>query len=387
MSVTRCFRRQTIFAEARPLDSPLQPNALMRWKAHKVTRKSSIPPVADVALLAGVGAITVSRTVNGTGYVSAEKRRKISAAIKKLGYRPNQAARVLKGHRARMIGLIVPNLSDPFFGMCASAIEEYAFQRGYMTLVVASKRNHEIEKNQVDMMMSQNVAGLVIVPSLPNDRLKLLAASGVPIVALDRPSLGMATDEVVVENLGGARTAVEHLLWHGHKKIACIGYDKTSYSISQRILGYMETLRQAGLQADLYDNATTSEAIDKIVRSWMQLKERPTALFSLNNVTTLRVLQSLKEAGYTIPQQMAVVGFDDFSLASLLSPPLTAVRQPSAHLGMHAARLLFDRIGAGTHSSDDSGIKLVLPVEFVIRASCGCGATEVPTRRATQAKA
>jgi LacI family transcriptional regulator len=159
----------------------------------------------------------------------------------------------------------------------------------------------------------------------------------------------MATDEVVVENLGGARTAVEHLLWHGHKKIACIGYDKTSYSISQRILGYMETLRQAGLQADLYDNATTSEAIDKIVRSWMQLKERPTALFSLNNVTTLRVLQSLKEAGYTIPQQMAVVGFDDFSLASLLSPPLTAVRQPSAHLGMHAARLLFDRIGAGTH--------------------------------------
>lgn len=352
-----------------------------------MTRKSSIPTIADVALLAGVGAITVSRTVNGTSYVSAEKKRKIAAAIRKLGYRPNQAARILKGQRARMIGLIVPDLSDPFFGRCAAAIEEYAFQRGYMTLVVASKRNHEIEKNEVDMMMGQNVAGLVIVPSLPNDRLKLLAVNGVPIVALDRPLPGLATDEVVVENLGGAQTAVEHLLWHGHKKIACIGYDKTSYSISQRILGYVDTLRGAGLQAYLYDCAPTAEATDKIVRSWIQLKERPTALFSLNNVTTLRVLQSLKEAGYTIPQQMAVVGFDDFSLASLLSPPLTAVRQPSAHLGMQAARLLFDRIDAGAHSSENSGIKLVLPVEFVIRASCGCGIAEIPTRRSTQAKA
>lgn len=352
-----------------------------------MAKKSSTPTVADVALLAGVGAITVSRAVNGTGYVSAEKKRRIDAAIKKLGYHPNQAARILKGQRARMIGLIVPDLSDPFFGMCASAVEEYAFQRGYMTLVVTSKRDHEIENNEVDMMISQNIAGLVIVPSLPNDRLELLSASGVPIVALDRPLPDLATDEVVVDNLGGAQTAVEHLLWHGHKKIACIGYDKTSYSISKRILGYVDTLRQAGLQTYMYDRATTSEAIDKIVRSWIQLKERPTALFSLNNVTTLRVLQSLKEAGYAIPQQMAVIGFDDFSLASLLSPPLTTVRQPSAHLGTRAARLLFDRIGAGTRSSEGSGIKLVLPVEFVIRASCGCGSTDAPTRRSTQTRA
>src|SRR5271156_7160719 len=100
-----------------------------------------MPTVADVARLAGVGAITVSRVVNETSYVSADKKKRIREAIRKLGYRPNQAARVLKGNRARMIGLIVPDLSDPFFGLCAAAVEEFAFERGYMTLIVASQRS------------------------------------------------------------------------------------------------------------------------------------------------------------------------------------------------------------------------------------------------------
>jgi LacI family transcriptional regulator, galactose operon repressor len=173
-------------------------------KEKRVSRQTSLPTVADVAQLAGVGAITVSRVVNGNGYVSIEKRKRLKTAIKKLGYRPNQAARVLKGHRARMIGLIVPDLSDPFFGMCAAAVEEFAFERGYMTLIVASQRNEEIEKNEVDMMMGQNIAGLVIVPSPPNDRRELLASSGIPIVALDRPLEGLIADEVVVDNLGGS---------------------------------------------------------------------------------------------------------------------------------------------------------------------------------------
>jgi len=343
-------------------------------KETRVSRQTSLPTVADVAQLAGVGAITVSRVVNGNGYVSIEKRKRIKTAIKKLGYRPNQAARILKGHRARMIGLIVSDLSDPFFGMCAAAVEEFAFERGYMTLIVASQRNEEVEKIEVDMMMGQNIAGLVIVPSLPNDRLALLTSSGIPIVALDRPLKGVISDEVVIDNLGGAHTAVEHLVWHGHRKIACIGYDKNFYSISQRILGYTNVLKKAGLKAALYDDASTPEAVGKIVRSWIPAKDRPSAVFSLNNVTTLRVLQSLKDAGLEIPDMIAIVGFDDFSLAPLLSPPLTAIRQPAQVLGTQAAKLLFDHI---EHAEDDqgrTGVKMVLPVEFIIRSSCGCGA-------------
>jgi LacI family transcriptional regulator len=328
--------------------------------------------VADVAQLAGVGAITVSRVVNGNRYVSVEKRNRINAAIKKLGYRPNQAARVLKGHRARMIGLIVPDLSDPFFGMCAAAAEEFAYGRGYMTLIVASQRNAEVEKNEVDMMLGQNIAGLVIVPSLPNDRLQLLSSNGIPIVALDRPLEGLIADEVVVDNLGGAQTAVEHLIWHGHRKIACIGYDSNYYSISRRILGYINVLTRAGLKPALYGDASTPEAVGKIIQSWRQAKDRPSALFSLNNVTTLRVLQALKELGIRIPDEIAVIGFDDFSLAPLLSPPLTAIRQPAQVLGTQAAKLLFDHIESMEGDRERTRVKMVLPVEFIIRSSCGC---------------
>jgi LacI family transcriptional regulator len=345
----------------------------------RAATQASPPTVADVAQLAGVGAITVSRVVNGNRYVSVEKRKRINAAIKKLGYRPNQAARVLKGHRARMIGLIVPDLSDPFFGMCAAAAEEFAFGRGYMTLIVASQRNAEVEKDEVDMMLGQHIAGLVIVPSLPNDRLQLLTSNGIPIVALDRPLEGLIADEVVVDNLGGAQTAVEHLVWHGHRKIACIGYDSDYYSISRRILGYTTVLTRAGLKPVIYGDASTPEAVGKIIQSWRQAKDRPSALFSLNNVTTLRVLQALKESAITIPDEMAVIGFDDFSLAPLLSPPLTAIRQPAQILGTQAAKLLFDHIENVEGDQERTKVKMVLPVELIIRSSCGCGG--VPNTR------
>jgi Periplasmic binding protein-like domain len=149
--------------------------------------------------------------------------------------------------------------------------------------------------------------------------------------------------------------AVSHLLGHGHKKIACIGYDKNFYSISHRILGYTNAMRASGLKCDIYDCASTFKSIIKIVRSWKRSASPPTAIFSLNNVTTSHVLQALQREGFAIPHQMAVVGFDDFALASLLSPPLTAVRQPATNLGTQAARLLFDRIGRSRSPSGSLG--------------------------------
>jgi LacI family transcriptional regulator len=340
-----------------------------------VKKKSSMPTVADVARLAGVGAITVSRVVNGTSYVSVEKKKKIRAAINKLGYRPNQAARILKGQRARIIGLIVPDLADLFFGKCASAIEDFASARGYMTLIVASKRNQEFQENEVAMMIGQKVAGLIIVPSIPSDSLRQLSDTGVPIVALDRPLEGVTSDEVVVENLGGAQAAVDHFIWHGHKRIACVGYEKDSYAISHRILGYTNAMQIARLKPEIHDEIETLAATLKLVRRWKKSQDRPTAIFSLNNVTTRHLLYALREVDLAIPQKIALIGFDDLELAELLSPSLTVVRQPAANLGTQAARLLFERIGVTTPLEDGFGIKLVLPVEFVIRSSCGCSAS------------
>ena len=335
-------------------------------------QKAPMPTVADVARAAGVGAITVSRFVNGTSYVSAEKKKKIQAAINKLGYRPNLAARILKGQRAKVIGLIIPDLSDPFFAKCASAIENYAYTRGYMTLIVTSKRTQDIQENETAMLIGQQIAGLIVTPSHSHERLLDVVQGSVPIVALDRPLEGIISDEVVVENLGGAQTAVGHLIWHGHKRIACVGYDKNYYSISQRILGYTTTMQGARLKPDLYVDANSIEDMVKIVRQWKKARDRPTAIFALNNVTTRHLLEALRLADLPIPEKMALVGFDDFELAGLLSPSLTVVRQPATGLGMQAARILFERIDAHDQQESSFGVKLVLPVEFVIRNSCGC---------------
>jgi LacI family transcriptional regulator len=337
-----------------------------------VKRKSSMPTVADVARLAGVGAITVSRVVNETSYVSAEKKKKIQEAIRKLGYRPNQAARILKGNRAKMIGLIIPDLADPFFGKCAAAIEEYASSHGYMTLIVASNRNQELQENEVAMMMGQNVAGLIVVPLLPSESLRQLSETNVPIVALDRPLEGAIADEVVVENLGGAQTAVNHLIEHGHKRIACVGYDKNSYAIRHRILGYTEAIRASRLKPEIYAEIETLEDTLKLVRRWKKSQDCPTAIFSLNNVSTRHLLWALREVDFAIPEKIALIGFDDLELAALLSPPLTVIRQPAVSLGVQASKMLFERIAAAKQPEGGFGIKLVLPVEFVIRDSCGC---------------
>jgi LacI family transcriptional regulator len=331
-----------------------------------------MPTVADVARAAGVGAITVSRFVNGISYVSAEKQKKIQAAINKLGYRPNQAARILKGQRSKIIGLIIPDLADSFFAKCASAIENYAYTRGYMTLIVTSKRGQQKEENEIAMMIGQQIAGLIMVPSHSHERLLQIAEGSVPIVALDRPLESILSDEVVVENIGGAQTAVEHLIGHGHKRIACVGYDKDSYSISHRMIGYTMALQAASLKADIHADVHTLEDTVKLVRQWKKRRDRPTAIFSLNNVSTRHLVEALRLVDVPVPSKMALVGFDDLELAGLLSPSLTVVRQPASGLGTQAARILFERIEASDQSEGSFGVKLVLPVEFVIRNSCGC---------------
>lgn len=334
-----------------------------------------MPTVSDVARVAGVGAITVSRVVNETGYVSEGKKKLVRDAIRKLGYQPNQAARILKGNRAKMIGLMVPDLADPFFGKCAAAIEEYASSQGHTTLIVCSNRNQQMQESEVAMMIGQNIAGLIVVPSIPDKSLRILSETDVPIVSLDRPLVGAVADEVVVENLGGAQMAVHHLIEHGHKRIACVGYDKTSYTIAHRILGYTEAMRSRRLKPEIYDEVATLDDTVKLVRRWKK-SQGPTAIFSLNNVATRYLLWTLREAEIRLPDKMALIGFDDIDLAALLSPPLTVVRQPATNLGTQAAKLLFERIATAKSVDSGFGIKLVLPVEFVIRGSCGCAVSK-----------
>lgn len=349
----------------------------MTLKKEKKQRPRSKTTISDVAREAGVAQMTVSRVVNGGNYVSAEVRERVQKAIAKLGYQPNEAARILKGQRARTIGLIMPTLADSFFSSCAHAVQEVASRQGYTTLIQTSNSHAEVETHEIDMMIARNVSGLLLIPMERKVTPRLLAAqkAGIPIVTLDRVVTGLGASEVLVENAIGAEQGVRHLLDHGHKRIACLGYDADLYSIHQRIEGYLAAMKAAKQQPLLW-KVDTAQSIRKLLEDKLKGRQAPTALFTLNNVTTIHTLHALEQMGLSVPQDVALVGFDDLELASLLRTPVTAVRQSAHELGQRGAELLFDLAGssAAQPSAENKTrrTRLVLPTELVIRNSCGC---------------
>ena len=333
------------------------------------------PTIADVARESGVGAMTVSRVVNGAKLVSPLTATRVRAAIEKLGYEPNEAARVLKGQSPRTIGLIVPDLADTFFSICAHAVQQMSAKHGYVTLLLASERDRNSEAKELAMMKSRNVAGILIVPSDAGciSQLRELRARGIPVVMLDRTFPGIDAAEVMVENREGAKKAINHLIEHGHRNILCVGYDSEFNSISQRVEGYESAMNEGGLKPQLAVVKESSMVGPQVLKR-LRSPKRPTALFTLNNVTTTQVLSMLRRENIIVPSDVAIIGFDDFELAPLLAVPLTAVRQPAAELGRSATRLILDWVRS--HNSDlrSARARVVLPTELIIRRSCGCEA-------------
>lgn len=342
-------------------------------------KKQKDPTIADVARESGVASMTVSRVLNGGKYVSADVERRVRSAIAQLGYHPNEAARVLRGQAPRTIGLIVPNLADPFFSVCAHAAQQTALKQGYATLLLACETDSAEEDRALEMLRSRNVAtGILILPSRLDSARQLseMQSRGVPVVTLDRTIPGLNAGEVMVENAAGALKAVNHLIMHGHRRIVCVGYDSQFNSISQRIDGYRRAMADAGLKPQVL-SANDEGAVSPMVLKRLRTGEPPTALFSLNNVTTTHLLHLLQKENLRVPEEIAVVGFDDFDLGDLLAVPLTAVRQPAAEIGRSGTRLLLDLIRSGATGTDGTGQRIVLPTELIVRRSCGC---EAPPR-------
>ena len=335
-------------------------------------RPSLIPTLADVARECGVGIMTVSRVMNDQKHVSPAMAERVRAAVAKLGYEPNEAARILKGRRPQTIGLIVPDLADPFFSACAHAIQQLAAKLGYMTLLFACEGDKSTEAKQLSMMKPSNIAGLLIVPSNEDstDQIRDLRSRGLPVVMFDRTLPGLGAGEVVVENREGSIHAVNHLIAHGHKRILCIGYDSQHNSVAERIAGYEQAMHGAGLKPQFLIVKRGSAIAPRILRQLRSAKAA-TAVFTLNNVTTTAVLHLLQRENIRIPEDLALIGFDDFEMASLLKVPLTAVRQPASALGRSATHMLLDWIHAGSLPCPHKE-RVVLQTELVIRQSCGC---------------
>jgi LacI family transcriptional regulator len=330
------------------------------------------PTMNDVARAANVGTMTVSRVLNGSAHVSTETAERVYKAIKKLGYRPNEMARALRGLKTRTIGVILPYLYDPFFATCAHAIGIAAKEKGYSVILATSNEDPQAECAEAHLMLQRHVDGLVVIPA--ETRHSLLSGpefEKTPIVTLDRPVPGGRFDSVLVENQSGAQLVAQHLITeHGHRRIAFISLNNRLYTMKVRYAGYRRAMLDAGLEPLASFKCSTQEATSEVIAAMLRQGNPPTALLCANNLTMRYVLRALLDANIKVPETVALAGFDDFELAEVLHPTLTVVRQPAHQLGTTAAGLLFERLAC--NQPPLSNREVVLPVELVVRRSCGC---------------
>jgi LacI family transcriptional regulator len=267
----------------------------------------------------------------------------------------------------------VPNFYDPFFAVCAHAITVVANEHAYSVIVTTSGEDPEIEYQEAGSMLRRHVEGMLVIPaSGGKTKLSREEFRSTPIVTLDRPIRGDHFSSVLVDNRGGARMGTAHLVEHKHKRICFLGSSRKGFTQRVRYDGYRQAMLKAGLVPEGYFNCASREATRAILRSLMDGRKAPTAFFTGNNMVMRHFLHALSGAGVEIPGGVAVAGFDDFDMADIFRPALTVVRQPANELGRVAADLLFAKFGEKQRAT--AGKQIVLPVELIVRRSCGCNA-------------
>jgi LacI family transcriptional regulator len=309
------------------------------------------PTMSDVAQLAGVGLKTVSRVVNGEDRVSRETRARVEAAIASTGYRPNEVARSMRSMRTGQstgdIGLLLGDLTNPFFAAVASAVIEVARDQGYAVVLASADEDPQAERTSIDGLLGRQVAGLLIVPGGRDyGYLQPEIDLGTPVVFVDRPGGGLEADEVVLDNAAGARMAVKHLVAHGHRRIGAI-VAPSRWATAQRLRGFHDAMRTEVGAADsaLIRRLAVGSvaAAERAARELLAVPDPPTAVFTTTGFMSQGMLRAMGPR-----RDIAVVGFDDFPLADMLPIPLTVVAGDPLVLGTVAAQTLFARIQGWT---------------------------------------
>ena len=329
------------------------------------------PTIYDVARLAGVSTATVSRLLNGTGQIAPKTRLAIESAVKELGYQPNRIARSLATSSTQTIALLIPEITNPFYGALVAGIEQRTLELGYTMLLCTTEDDPVREETYLNLLRSKLVDGVLADGLvLPPDRIAEFVAEGFPIVCLDRDVDSTAVPLVQVDNRLGGRMATEHLLGLGHKRIAHVAGTPGMRIVDERIEGYREALRAAGVEPDPrllavggFDEAGGYEAL----RSLFARPPYPTAVFAANDLSAVGVLEAVAESGRRVPDDVSVVGFDDLRLAAYTSPPLTTIHQPAREIGARATSLLFDL----AHGKKLRRVRHLLEPDLVVRRSTG----------------
>jgi LacI family transcriptional regulator len=313
----------------------------------------------------------VSRVLNGTGAVSAERAEAVRAAAADLGYTPSSAARALRQQRTRVWAAIIADIENPFFTSMVRGIEDVARVEGHRLVLCNSDEDLDKEASYLDIAVAEQMSGVVIaVASAKDSRLDVLLERGIPVVAVDRRPKRHedVVDSVVVDNELGARQATEHLIAAGAKRIACITGPARASTASERLAGYQRALRahKRSVDGDLLRRADfREEGGYAAARTLLAGRRRPDALFVANNLMTIGALRAVHEAGLRVPDDLFLVGFDDAPWTTLTTPQLSVVAQPTHEIGQQAARML------ATASQELPARHVVLPPTLLVRASSG----------------
>ena len=347
--------------------------------------------IKDVAERAGVSTATVSHVINETRFVREETKHRVEEAIRFLNYQPNAIARGLATRSTRTIGLVISDIANPFFTAVARGVEDVINRHGYHAIFCNTDESPQREDDYLRLLAANQIDGLIIAPTgVHSEQLLRMAEAETPIVLLDRGLPGLNAPLVNVDNVGGAFKGTQHLIELNHRRIGLLMGMENISTQGDRLQGYIDAFKAAGLPIDetlivradpefcsnqihnnkgtppefLTNNQMTPAAFFAL-QDLLDLDDRPTAIFVTNNQMTLGTLYALNQRGLQCPQDISIISFDDHDWASLFSPPLTVIRQPTYHLGKTAASILMKLIKKESIPTIEP-----LPVELIVRKSC-----------------
>lgn len=327
------------------------------------------PTIYDVAREAGVSIATVSKILNGKGKISPSTKRRVLEAIERLGYQPNLLASALTGKRTYTLGLLIPDVANPFFAEVARSVEDRGQALGFTVILCSTDNQDDRLARYLAVLRQKRVDGLIIGTGVDDPRLlAALKEEGLPftLIARDLPSLPVTS--VRVDDFVGGYLAAQHLLELGHRKMVVLTESMTVMSSQERVRGFRQALEEAGVAFPDAGVHTCAARVDDGRRKALEVldaADRPTAIFAGNDLIAIGVLQAAKEKGMTVPDDLSVVGFDNTVLATICDPPLTTVAQPIEEMGKQVVDLLLRELGGEAEVKQ----RVILRPELIVRAS------------------
>jgi LacI family transcriptional regulator len=325
--------------------------------------------IKDVAANAKVSVATVSHVVNNTRFVTPELRDRVLAVMRELDYEPNLVARGLRSNRTNLIALVIPDISNPYFPELARGVQDVANQHGYVTILGNTDRDIAQERRILHILSRQRVEGIIINPAgVSAEDLLPIQASGVHIVIFGHQIAHPAFDAVMIDDRQASHDIVTHLIGRGHRRIAHLGSPRPN-SGRLRFEGYIQALQECGLTPDpslVTEGPWTQKGGYDAMHSLLQRRPLPTAVFAANDLMAIGAMLCVREAGLSIPDDIAVAGFDNIDQGACVTPPLTTVRQPKYDMGKKLAEILVCRLRKEAPSEPQ---RVLLPYALEIRAS------------------